>query len=153
MPAMYPEELRDLRTRHPELQYDFRGNVIGTSPMYEVNAAAADVSRALGGYQQPDAWEFGPSRYDFQHSKDFVGPLPQQWWDPNGELAQQGLGALMSGQDLPDVGFYSQWNPDTNSWVRYGSPSDGGGFAAPRPRRQQAQAPSQLPEDLQFGLI
>ena len=98
MPAMYPEELRDLRARHPELQYDFRGNVVGTTPLDSVQQAANAIYQLPG--MQPDAWSFGPTRYDFQHSKDFVGPMPQQWWDPNGELAQQGLGALVAGQDL-----------------------------------------------------
>ena len=98
MPAMYPEELRDLRARHPELQYDFRGNVIGTTPLDSVQQAAGAIYQLPG--MQPDAWSFGPTRYDFQHSKDFVGPMPQQWWDPNGELAQQGLGALVAGRDL-----------------------------------------------------
>lgn len=121
MPAMYPEELRDLRSRHPELQYDFRGNVIGATPPDSVQMAADAIYQLPG--MQPNAWDFGPTRNDYLNSKDFVGPMPQQWWDPNGELAQQGLGALVSGQDLPDVGFYSQWNPDTNSWVRHGAPS------------------------------
>ncbi len=133
MPAMYPEELRDLRARHPELQYDFRGNVIGATPLDSVQQAANAIYQLPG--MQPDAWSFGPTRYDFQHSKDFVGPMPQQWWDLNGELAQRGLGALMLEQDLPDVGFYSQWDPDTNSWVRHGSATDGLGMGAQRPRR------------------
>ena len=123
MPAMYPEELAKLRADHPNLQYDFRGNVTGVSPAYTVSSLANDIRGIMNGYQQPNAWDFGPTRSDFQNSKDFVGPMTQQWWDPNGELAQQGLGALVSGQDLPDVGFYSQWNPDTNSWVRHGAPS------------------------------
>lgn len=101
MPAMYPEELRDLRARHPELQYDFRGNVVGTTPLDSVQQAANAIYQLPG--MQPDAWAFGPTRYDFQHSKDFVGPMPQQWWDPNGELMQQGqdwLGGFMQGFDL-----------------------------------------------------
>lgn len=124
MPAMYPEELAKLRADHPNLQYDFRGNVMGVSPAYAASSIANDIRGIMNGYQQPNAWDFGPTRADFQNSGEFVGPLQPQWWDPNGELAQRGLGALVSGQDLPDVGFYSQWNPDTNSWVRHGAPSD-----------------------------
>lgn len=157
MPAMYPEELAKLRADHPNLQYDFRGNVTGVSPAYTVSSLANDIRGIMNGYQQPNAWDFGPTRSDFQNSKDFVGPMPQQWWDPNGELAQQGLGALVSGQDLPDVGFYSQWDPNTNSWVRHGSPSDGGGlgvfrsrgaarpsYGAPASPRQRGFAPAGL---------
>ncbi len=98
MPAMYPEELRDLRARHPELQYDFRGNVIGTTPLDSVQQAADTIYQLPG--MQSNAWDFGPTRNDYLNSKDFVGPMPQQWWDPNGELAQQGLGALVAGRDL-----------------------------------------------------
>lgn len=147
MPAMYPEELRFLREQNPGLQYDFRGRLID------------DGGYGTGLEQQFFDQMYGPVGDQIRNAYYGPGnllngsPQQQQWWDPNGELAQQGLGALVSGQDLPDVGFYSQWNPDTNLWVRHGSPSDGGGFAAPRPRRRQAQDPSQLPEDLQFGLI
>ena len=121
MPFMYPEELAKLRADHPGIQYDGYGRAIGATPPDSVQQAANAIYQLPG--MQPNAWDFGPTRSDFQNSKDFVGPMPQQWWDPNGELAQQGLGALVSGQDLPDVGFYSQWNPDTNSWVRHGAPS------------------------------
>ena len=129
MPAMYPEELAKLRADHPNLQYDFRGNVMGVSPAYAASSIANDIRGIMNGYQQPNAWDFGPTRADFQNSSEFIGPLQPQWWDPNGELAQRGLGALVSGQDLPDAGFYSQWNPDTNSWVRHGAPS--GGYRQP----------------------
>ena len=101
MPAMYPEELRDLRSRHPELQYDFRGNVIGVTPLDSVQQAANAIYQLPG--MQPNAWDFGPTRNDYLNSKDFVGPMPQQWWDPNGELMQQGqdwLGGFMQGFDL-----------------------------------------------------
>lgn len=76
MPAMYPEELRRLREQNPEVQYDFRGNIVGlTNP---------------GGYgYQSDAWAYGPTRYDYQNSKDFVGPL----------MPGQQLGGLMQGAD------------------------------------------------------
>ena len=76
MPAMYPEELRRLRDLNPEVQYDFRGNIVGlTNP---------------GGYgYQSDAWAYGPTRYDYQNSKDFVGPL----------MPGQQLGGLMQGAD------------------------------------------------------
>ena len=145
MPAMYPEQLRALREQNPGLQYDFRGNVIGATPPDSVQMAADAIYQLPG--MQPNAWDFGPTRNDFQNSKDFVGPLQQQWWDPNGELAQRGLGALVSGQDLPDVGFYSQWNPDTNSWVRHGAPSGAyrqpgfGGTARPRNPYVRQQTP------------
>ena len=101
MPAMYPEELRDLRARHPELQYDFRGNVIGATPPDSVQMAA-DAIYQMPGVQQ-DAWSFGPTRADFQNSKDFIGPVQPQWWDPNGELNQMGgsmLDGFMAGRDL-----------------------------------------------------
>lgn len=143
MPAMYPEELAKLRADHPNLQYDFRGNVMGVSPAYTASSIANDIRGIMNGYQQPNAWDFGPTRADYQNSSEFIGPLQPQWWDPNGELAQRGLGALVSGQDLPDVGFYSQWNPDTNSWVRHGAPS--GGYRQPSygaaPRRRQPAEP------------
>lgn len=128
MPAMYPEQLRSLREQNPGLQFDFRGNVIGATPSDPVQMAADAIYQLPG--MQPNAWDFGPTRADFQNSGEFIGPLQPQWWDPNGELAQRGLGALVSGQDLPDVGFYSQWNPDTNSWVRHGAPS-GGAYRQP----------------------
>ncbi len=125
MPAMYPEELRRLREQNPGLQYDFRGRLID------------DGGYGTGLEQQIFDQMYGP--IDDQIRDAYYGPgnllnssLSQQWWDPNGELAQQGLGALVSGQDLPDVGFYSQWDPDTNSWVRHGSPSDGGGLGVSR---------------------
>ena len=101
MPAMYPEELRDLRSRHPELQYDFRGNVIGTTPLDSVQQAADAIYQLPG--MQPSAWDFGPTRNDYLNSRDFIGPMPQQWWDPNGDLMQQGqdwLGGFMQGFDL-----------------------------------------------------
>lgn len=98
MPFMYPEELAKLRADHPGLQYDGHGRVIGTTPLDSVQQAADAIYQLPG--MQPNAWNFGPTRNDFQNSKDFVGPMPQQWWDPNGELAQQGLGALVAGRDL-----------------------------------------------------
>ena len=101
MPAMYPEELRDLRARHPELQYDFRGNVIGTTPLDSVQMAADAIYQLPG--MQPNAWDFGPTRNDYLNSKDFIGPMPQQWWDPSGDLMQRGqdwLGGFMQGFDL-----------------------------------------------------
>ena len=101
MPAMYPEELAKLRADHPGLQYDFRGNVIGATPLDSVQMAADAIYQLPG--MQPNAWDFGPTRNDYLNSKDFVGPMPQQWWDPNGELAQQGqdwLGGFMQGRDL-----------------------------------------------------
>ena len=100
MPAMYPEQLRNLREQNPNLQYDFRGNIMGVSPAYAAASVANDIRGIMNGYQQPNAWDFGPTRSDFQNSSDFIGPLQPQWWDPNGELAQRGLGALVAGQDL-----------------------------------------------------
>ena len=111
MPAMYPEELAKLRADHPNLQYDFRGNVTGVSPAYTVSSLANDIRGIMNGYQQPNAWDFGPTRNDFLNSKDFVGPMPQQWWDPNGELAQQGLGALVAGRDLQPRRTFRPRNP------------------------------------------
>lgn len=127
MPAMYPEELRRLREQNPGLQYDFRGNLIDDGG-YGTGLEQQFFEKMYGpiGDQIRNAY-YGPGNL-------LNGSPQQQWWDPNGELAQQGLGALVSGQDLPDVGFYSQWNPDTNSWVRHGSPSDGGGFGVFRSR-------------------
>lgn len=101
MPAMYPEELRRLREQNPGLQYDFRGNVIGAAQPDSVQMAA-DAIYQMPGVQQ-DAWSFGPTRADFQNSKDFTGPVQPQWWDPNGELNQMGGGMLdgfMAGRDL-----------------------------------------------------
>ena len=101
MPAMYPEQLRALREQNPGLQFDFRGNVIGAAPPDSVQMAADAIYQLPG--MQPNAWDFGPTRNDFQNSKDFIGPLQQQWWDPNGELMQQGqnwLGGFMQGRDL-----------------------------------------------------
>ena len=127
MPAMYPEELRRLREQNPGLQYDFRGRLIDDGG-YGTGLEQQFFDQMYGpvGDQIRDAY-YGPGNL-------LNGSLSQQWWDPNGELAQQGLGALVSGQDLPDVGFYSQWDPDTNSWVRHGSPSDGGGLGVFRSR-------------------
>lgn len=139
MPFLYPEQLTELREQNPNLQYDSRGNVIGVSPAYAASSVANDIRGIMNGYQQPNAWDFGPTRADYQNSGEFIGPLQPQWWDPNGELAQRGLGALVSGQDLPDVGFYSQWNPDTNSWVRHGVPS--GGTARPQNPYVRQQTP------------
>ena len=101
MPAMYPEELRRLREQNPGLQYDFRGNVVGATPPDSVQMAADAIYQLPG--MQPNAWDFGPTRNDFQNSKDFVGPMLQQWWDPSGDLMQQGqdwLGGFMQGRDL-----------------------------------------------------
>ena len=101
MPAMYPEQLRALREQNPGLQYDFRGNVIGAMPPDSVQMAADAIYQLPG--MQPNAWDFGPTRNDYLYSKDFVGPVQPQWWDPNGELMQQGqdwLGGFMQGFDL-----------------------------------------------------
>ena len=109
MPAMYPERLRELREQNPGLQYDFRGNVIGATPPDSVQMAADAIYQLPG--MQPNAWDFGPTRNDYLNSKDFVGPMPQQWWDPNGELAQQGLGALVAGRDLQPRRTFRPRNP------------------------------------------
>lgn len=101
MLAMYPEQLRALREQNPGLQYDFRGNVIGATPPDSVQMAADAIYQLPG--MQPNAWDFGPTRNDYLNSKDFVGPMPQQWWDPSGDLMQQGqdwLGGFMQGRDL-----------------------------------------------------
>lgn len=112
MPAMYPEELRDLRARHPELQYDFRGNVIGATPPDPVQMAADAIYQLPG--MQPNAWDFGPTRADFQNSGEFIGPLQPQWWDPNGELNRMGGGMLdgfMQGRDLQPRRAYRPRSP------------------------------------------
>lgn len=148
MPAMYPEELRRLREQNPGLQYDFRGNLIDDGG-YGGDALAQQVQDLF--YRQPDydvaqpSWNqlyqnYGPANgdalsravagldgYNYQNDQ-FVGPvMPGQTqgytysdYDQAGPL-QPGVSNL----SLPNVGFYSQWNPDTNSWVRHGSPSDG----------------------------
>ena len=101
MPAMYPEQLRSLREQNPGLQYDFRGNVVGATPPDSVQMAADAIYQLPG--MQLNAWDFGPTRNDYLNSKDFIGPMPQQWWDPSGDLMQQGqnwLGGFMAGRDL-----------------------------------------------------
>lgn len=171
MPAMYPEELRRLRELNPGLQYDFRGNLIDDGG-YGGDALAQQVQDL---FYKPDydasqpSWNqlyqnYGPvngdalSRavagldgYNYQNDQ-FVGPvLPGQQqgyrysdYDQAGPL-QPGVSNL----SLPNVGFYSQWNPDTNSWTRHGSASDGLGMQTPR--RRPAQAPAQT--DPAFGNI
>lgn len=155
MPAMYPEELRRLREQNPGLQYDFRGNLVDDGGYGD--ALAQQVQDLF--YRQPDydaaqpSWNqlyqnYGPSNgdalsravagldgYNYQNDQ-FVGPvLPGQTqgytysdYDQAGPL-QPGVSNL----SLPNVGFYSQWNPDTNSWVRHGVPSGGGALGASRP--------------------
>lgn len=134
MPAMYPEELRDLRSRHPELQYDFRGNVIGATPPDSVQMAADAIYQLPG--MQPNAWDFGPTRSDYLNSKDFVGPMPQQWWDPSGDLMQQGqnwLGGFMQGFDLQPRRAARPRNP----YVQRQTPAFGGQMIPPEVRYQQ----------------
>ena len=114
MPAMYPEELAKLRADHPNLQYDFRGNVTGVSPAYAASSMANNIRGIMNGYQQPNAWDFGPTRADFQNSSEFIGPLQPQWWDPNGELNQMGGGMLdgfMQGRDLQPRRAYRPRSP------------------------------------------
>lgn len=101
MPFLYPEQLAELRAQHPGIQYDGRGNVIGAAQPDSVQMAANAIYQMPG--VQQDAWSFGPTRADFQNSKDFIGPVQPQWWDPNGELNQMGGGMLdgfMAGRDL-----------------------------------------------------
>lgn len=166
MPAMYPEELRRLREQNPGLQYDFRGNLIddggyGTGleqqffeKMYgpisdQIRNAYYGPGNLLGGLMS------GDDGFNYRNDQ-FVGPvMPGQTqgytysdYDQAGPL-QPGVSNL----SLPNVGFYSQWNPDTNSWVRHGSASDGLGMGTPRPR-QARQAPSQQQgEEPIFGLV
>lgn len=112
MPAMYPEQLRALREQNPGLQYDFRGNVIGAAPQDSVQMAADAIYQLPG--MQPDAWSFGPTRDDYLNSRDFVGPMPQPWWDPSGDLMQQGqdwLGGFMQGRDLQPRRAYRPRSP------------------------------------------
>ena len=101
MPFLYPEQLAELRAQHPGIQYDFRGNVVDATPPDPVQMAADAIYQLPG--MQPNAWDFGPTRNDYLNSRDFVGPMPQQWWDPSGDLMQQGqdwLGGFMQGRDL-----------------------------------------------------
>ena len=112
MPFMYPEELAKLRADHPGIQYDGRGNVIGVTQPDSVQMAANAIYQMPG--VQPDAWSFGPTRADFQNSKDFIGPVQPQWWDPNGELFQQGqnlLGGFMAGRDIQPRRIAQSRNP------------------------------------------
>ena len=112
MPAMYPEQLRALREQNPGLQYDFRGNVVGATPPDSVQMAADAIYQLPG--MQPNAWDFGPTRNDYLNSKDFVGPVQPQWWDPNGDLMQQGqdwLGGFMAGRDLQPYRAARPQNP------------------------------------------
>ncbi len=125
MPAMYPEELAKLRADHPNLQYDFRGNVTGVSPAYAASSVANDIRGIMNGYQQPNAWDFGPTRADFQNSGEFIGPLQPQWWDPNGELAQRGLGALVAGQDLRPRPVAQPQNPYASRRLTFDQSSGG----------------------------
>ena len=162
MPAMYPEELRALREQNPGLQYDFRGNLIdgggyGTGleqqmfdQMYgpigsQIRNAYYGPGNLLGGLMS------GGDGFNYRNDQ-FTGPvMPGQTqgytysdYDQAGPL-QPGVSNL----SLPNVGFYSQWNPDTNSWTRYGSASDGLGMQ--NLRRQPAQAPAQT--DPAYGNI
>ena len=101
MPFLYPEQLAELRAQHPGLQYDGRGNVIDVTQPDSVQMAADAIYQLPG--MQPNAWDFGPTRNDYLNSRDFVGPMPQPWWDPSGDLMQQGqdwLGGFMQGRDL-----------------------------------------------------
>ena len=123
MPAMYPEQLRTLREQNPGLQYDFRGNVIGATPPDSVQMAADAIYQLPG--MQPNAWDFGPTRADFQNSSEFIGPLQPQWWDPNGELAQRGLGALVAGQDLQQRPAVRPQNPYVPRQRTFDQSSDG----------------------------
>lgn len=143
MPAMYPEQLRSLREQNPGLQYDFRGNVVGTNgswleqqmrdlfykPDYDASQPSWNQLYQNYGPANGDALSravAGLDGYNYQNDQ-FVGPvLPGQQqgyrysdYDQAGPL-QPGVSNL----SLPNVGFYSQWNPDTNSWVRHGAPSD-----------------------------
>lgn len=170
MPAMYPEELRRLRELNPGFQYDFRGNLIDDGgygdalaqqvqdlfykPDYDVSQPSWNQLYQNYGPADGDALSravAGLDGYNYQ-SDQFVGPvLPGQQqgyrysdYDQAGPL-QPGVSNL----SLPNVGFYSQWNPDTNSWTRHGSASDGLGMETPR--RRPAQAPAQT--DPAFGNI
>lgn len=114
MPFLYPEQLAELREQNPNLQYDSRGNVTGVSPAYAASSIANDIRGIMNGYQQPNAWDFGPTRADFQNSSEFIGPLQPQWWDPNGELNRMGGGMLdgfMQGRDLQPRRAYRPRSP------------------------------------------
>lgn len=146
MPFMYPEELAKLRADHPGIQYDGYGRVIGATPPDSVQQAADAIYQLPG--MQPNAWDFGPTRNDFQNSKDFIGPVQSQWWDPNGGLFQQGqdlLGGFMAGRDIqprrasrPRNPYASARRAPSYDYSRYGTTfplqyDDGSGEGPERP--------------------
>lgn len=200
MPAMYPEELRSLREQNPGLQYDFRGRLIddggygeslrGWSPYKQdyglqnpYGDLAQDVSNLFYGYNSvvDQDWnryyrpKFGNGVGDALSSA-MQGLDGFNYQPESGEQYGPSLpGMPRPGQHLtlpePNAGFYSQWNSDTNSWVRHGSPSDGATASRPRTLARQNSDPyglrnwspyvnggdssrqSQLPENLQYGLV
>lgn len=171
----YPEEIAAMEAANPGMQFDRHGRVIDDGGY---GAGLAQQVQNLF-YRQPDydasqpSWNqlyqnygsasgdmlsravAGLDGYNWQNDQ-FVGPvLPGQQqgytysdYDQAGPL-QPGVLNL----SLPNVGFYSQWDPGTNSWVRHGSASDGLGMGTPR-SRQAGQSPSpQQGEEPIFGLV
>lgn len=159
----YPEEIAAMEAANPGMQFDRHGRAIddgeyGTGleqqmfdQMYgpigsQIRNAYYGPGNLLGGLMS------GGDGFNYRNDQ-FVGPvMPGQTqgytysdYDQAGPL-QPGVSNL----SLPNVGFYSQWNPDTNSWTRYGSASDGLGMQ--NPRRQPVQAPAQEQIDPAFGL-
>lgn len=172
MPAMYPEDLRDLREQNPGLQYDFRGRLIDDggygaslqnwSPYRQESQnggmLASLVNAAQGGIlrSQVDDLLYG-SRPD-----DGGSVLEQDWNRLYGpqyaadavSRAVQGLGeyGYQNGLPEPNASFYSQWDPDTNSWIRHGFPTDGGALgvpsSGPRPSSRTAGGQTSDPYNL-----
>ena len=141
MPAMYPEELRDLREQNPGLQYDFRGRLID-------DGGYGDMLRGWSPYK-PDYGvqnPYGNLAQDVSNLFYKSDSLVDQDWDKYyrpqfgagydfgmGDAlrnAVHGLdgysdqvGSQMPGQykapPLPKAGTaYSRWDPNSNSWYR-----------------------------------
>ena len=174
MPRIYyPEEIAAMELANPGMRFDRHGRPMqDASDPYGLEGQLQDLFYKPGYDASQPSWNqlyqnYGPADgdalsravagldgYNYQ-SDQFVGPvLPGQQpgyrysdYDQAGPL-QPGVSNL----SLPNVGFYSQWNPDTNSWVRHGAPSGGayrqpdyGGAANPSyggARRQRGFVPA-----------
>lgn len=91
-------------------------------PQY-ASGAVARAAQGLGGYSYQNDQFVGP-----------VLPGQQQGYGYSDYDQARPLQPGVSNLSLPNVGFYSQWDPGTNSWVRHGSASDGLGMGVPRRR-------------------
>ena len=167
----YPEEIAAMEAANPGMQFDRHGRVIddggyGTGlaqqvqnlfygqPDYDASQPSWDQLYQNYGSASGDMLSravAGLDGYNWQNDQ-FAGPVMpgQQQGYTYSDYDQAGpLQPGVSNLSLPNVGFYSQWNPDTNSWTRYGSASDG--LRMQNPRRQPAQAPAQT--DPAYGNI